>query len=94
MTEARSYTADAPIGGLPSNIEGRIAYIKLGNVATSMFDPTADWSADNVLHPSLGPNGLLTLGGTGTELKGLIIKQAPTTERGYLIIETTSSYGA
>ena len=94
VTEARSYTADAPIGGLPSNVEGRIAYIKLGNVATSMFDPTADWSADNVLHPSLGADGLLTIGGNGTVLKGLIIKQAPTTERGYLIIETTSSYGA
>lgn len=94
VTEARSYTADAPIGGLPSNIEGRVGYIKLGNVATSMFDANADWSADNVLHPSLGPNGKLTIGGDGTELKGLIIKQAPTSDRGYLIVETTSSYGA
>lgn len=94
VTEARSYTADAPIGGLPSNVEGRVGYIKLGNIATSMFDPTADWSADNVLHPTLGPNGLLTVGGAGTELKGCIIKQAPTTERGYLIIEMSSSYGA
>ena len=94
VTEARSYTADAPIGGLASNVEGRIGYIKLGNIATSMFDPTADWTADNVLHPTLGPNGLLTVGGNGTELKGCIIKQAPTTERGYLVIEMSSSYGA
>ena len=94
VTEARSYTADAPIGGLASNIEGRIGYIKLGNIATSMFDPTADWTADNVLHPTLGPNGLLTVGGNGTELKGCIIKHAPTTERGYLVIEMSSSYGA
>lgn len=94
VTESRSYTADAPIGGLASNIEGRAGYIKLGNVATSMFDPSADWTADNVLHPVLGPNGLLTIGGTGTVLKGCIIKQAPTTERGYLIVEMSSSYGA
>lgn len=94
VTEARSYTADAPIGGLASNVEGRVGYIKLGNIATSMFDPTADWSADNVLTPRLGPNGLLTIGGNGTELKGCIIKQAPTTDRGYLIVEMSSSYGA
>lgn len=94
VTEARSYTADAPIGGLPSNIEGSCGYIKLGNIATSVFDASADWSADNVLHPKLGPNGTLTLGGNGTELKGCIIKQAPTSERGYLIVEMSSSYGA
>lgn len=94
VTEARSYTADAPIGGLASNIAGRIGYIKLGNIATSMFDPTADWSVDNVMHPSLGPDGLLTIGGAGTELKGCIIKEAPTSERGFLVIEMSSSYGA
>lgn len=94
VTEARSYTADAPIGGLATNVVGRCGYIKLGNIATSMFDPTADWTADNVLHPSLGADGLLTVGGNGTVLKGMIIKQAPTTERGYLIVEMSSSYGA
>ncbi|QYW03448.1 hypothetical protein pEaSNUABM34_00146 [Erwinia phage pEa_SNUABM_34] len=94
VTEARSYTADAPIGGLASNVVGRIGYIKLGNIATSMFDPSVDWSADNVLHPTLGPNGMLTIGGTGTELTGCIIKHSPTSDKGYLIIEMSSSYGA
>lgn len=94
VVEAQSYLADAPIGGLASNVIGRCGYIKLGNVATSMFDPAVDWSADNVLHPSLGPNGMLTIGGTGTELKGCMIKQSPTSDRGYVIIEMSSSYGA
>lgn len=94
VTEARSYTADAPIGGLPSNVVGRVGYIKLGNVATSVFDAAADWSNDNVLNPSLGADGRLTIGGTGTVLKGCVIKQAPNAERGYLIIEMSSSYGA
>jgi len=91
--EARSFLADAPIGGLAANQLGRCGYIKLGNVATNMIDFAADWSADNVLHPNLGPEGRLTVGGTGTLLKGVMIKQAPTSERGYIIFEMASSYG-
>lgn len=91
--EARSFLADAPIGGLAANQLGRCGYIKLGNVATNMIDFAADWSDDAVLHPSLGPDGRLTVGGTGTLLKGVMIKQVPTAERGYIIFEMASSYG-
>ncbi len=94
VTEARSYTADAPIGGLPSNVIGRIGYIKLGNIATTMFDANSDWAADAVLNPRLGPDGRLTLEGNGTILKGCIIKHAPNSEKGFLIVEMSSSYGA
>ncbi len=95
--EARQYTADAPVGGLSSNVQGRCGYIKLGNISTNMFDASVNWNDDSVLHPKLGPNGLLTLGGNGTELKGCIIKQAPAAggfENGFLVIEMSSSYGA
>lgn len=91
--EARSFLADAPIGGLAANQLGRSGYIKLGNVATNMIDFAADWNDDTVLHPSLGPNGRLTIGGSGTVLRGVMIKQAPTADRGYLIVEMSSSYG-
>lgn len=91
--EARSFLADAPIGGLAANQIGRCGYIKLGNVASNMFDFAADWNDDTVLHPSLGPNGRLTVGGTGTLLKSVLIKQAPTAERGYAIFEMASSFG-
>ena len=91
--EARSFLADAPIGGLAANQLGRCGYIKLGNVATNMFDFAADWNDDAVLHPSLGANGRLTVGGSGTLLKGVMIKQAPTAERGYAIFEMASSFG-
>lgn len=75
--EARAITGDAPVGGLPSNIQQRIGYIKLGNVSTNMIDATADWSNDTVMNPSLGAGGKLTIGGSGTLLKGVIIKKAP-----------------
>lgn len=95
--EARAYTADAPIGGLSSNVMGRIGYIKLGNIATSMFDPTVNWSDDTVLNPSLGPDGRLTIGGNGTKLTGCIIKKVPAAgglESSFLVVEMTSGNGA
>lgn len=91
--EARSFLADAPIGGLAANQIGRCGYIKLGNIATNMFDFSADWHDDSVLHPSLGANGRLTIGGTGTLLNGVLIKQAPSADRAYAIFEMASSFG-
>lgn len=94
--EARQYTADAPVGGLSSNVMGRIGYIKLGNVATSMFDPTVNWSDDTVLSPNLGADGRLTIGGNGTLLSGCIIKKVPAAggfEKSFLVVEMTSGNG-
>ena len=87
VSEARSITGDAPIGGLSANIRQRISYIKLGNVSTNMIDASADWSNDAILNPSLGAGGLLTVGGAGTLLKGVIIKKAPDSVNGYATFE-------
>lgn len=94
--EARAYTADAPVGGLATNVMGRVGYIKLGNISTSLFDASVDWTADNVLHPNLGAGGILTIGGNGTKLHGCIIKAAPQpgSMNGFLVIEMTSSFGS
>lgn len=85
--EARAITGDAPVGGLPSNIQQRIGYIKLGNVSTNMIDASADWSNDAILNPSLGAGGKLTIGGEGTVLRGIIIKKAPDHTNGYATFE-------
>ncbi len=85
--EARAITGDAPVGGLPSNIQQRIGYIKLGNVSTNMIDASADWSNDAILNPSLGAGGKLTIGGNGTLLRGVIIKKAPDHTNGYATFE-------
>lgn len=87
VSEARAITGDAPIGGLSANIRQRISYIKLGNVSTNMIDASADWSNDAILNPSLGAGGLMTVGGTGTLLKGVIIKKAPDATNGYATFE-------
>ncbi|AXG66532.1 putative structural protein [Dickeya phage vB_DsoM_JA13] len=87
VSEARAITGDAPVGGLPTNIRQRVAYIKLGNISTNMIDASADWQNDTVLNPSLGAGGLLTIGGNGTLLKGVIIKKAPDATNGYATFE-------
>lgn len=93
LTESRSITGDAPIGGLAANIQGSVGYIKLGTISTNLIDAAADWSDDTVLNPSLAAGGKLTIGGSGTKLTGLIIKHAPSSERGYLTVEMASTNG-
>lgn len=87
VSEARAITGDAPVGGLPTNIQQRVGYIKLGNVSTNMIDASADWNNDTILNPSLGAGGKLTVGGAGSLLKGVIIKKAPDAQNGYATFE-------
>lgn len=84
--EARSITGDAPIGGLSGNIQGRCGFIEIGDVGTNMFDASVDWSDDSKLNPSLGAGGRLTIGGNGTKLTGIIIKEAPSADDASLVL--------
>lgn len=84
--EARALTGDAPVGGVPGNIQGRCGFIEIGQVGTNMFDASVDWSNDSVMHPSLGAGGRLTIGGNGTKLTNVIIAQAPTAENAVLVL--------
>ena len=52
IDEARSYTGDAPLGGLPQNAYGTVGLLKRAVVATSCFDPNADWTT--AIHVGLG----------------------------------------
>jgi hypothetical protein len=84
-SEAQRVVGDAPLGGNASNIRGRAPYIELGDVAVDVFDASVDWSDDSVMHPSTGAEGLLSIG-KGTELKNVLIKQAPSVESPYLVL--------
>lgn len=86
VSEARALTGDQPIGGLPSNIEGQCAYIKLGVVGTNMVDMSHDWSAVGH-HPRLSAGGKLSAGGEGTLLKNVVITQLPTGDNPYIVVE-------
>lgn len=84
MAEARTILGDMPIGGLPSSNQGVIGATLHGNVATTMYDASVDWTG--VINPTLGVDGRLTVGGSGTKLTNVQVIQTPITDAG--------SYGA
>src|SRR5690606_9548575 len=52
VTEARTMIGDAPIGGVPSGAQDQIGVITRGDVATTLYDASADFSG--VMTPRLG----------------------------------------
>lgn len=87
VTEAMVVTGSGPISGLPSAELGVIGLIQTGEISTSYFDANADWTGSE-LHPSLGADGKLTIGGSGTELTSVVIKSAPSAASPYLTVES------
>lgn len=85
MVEARQILGDMPIGGLSSNHEGVIGVLTRADVCTSFFDASADWNSGE-LHPSLGTDGRLTVGGTGTKVTSLVIVSAPGADVPFLTV--------
>jgi hypothetical protein len=87
LSEAKHITGDTPIGGNPAVERGRVGLIYDGNpIVISNFDASVDWTG--VMHPTLGANGLLTVGGSGTELTGYVIKQSPSAASPYLTLQS------
>lgn len=84
VSEARTIIGDAPIGGIAAGQMDQIGVITRGDVATTLFDASADFAG--VMHPTLGADGRLTVGGAGTELKGVQIISAPTSENSALVV--------
>tara|TARA_Y100001963_G_C6765817_1_gene442142 strand:+ start:746 stop:1447 length:702 start_codon:yes stop_codon:yes gene_type:complete len=62
---------------LPTEVAGACGVIVGGEISTTAWDPTVNWADLSVKHPSLGANGLLTIGGSGTKLDFLVIEEAP-----------------
>lgn len=88
MQEARNYQGDGLFGRMTTSARiGVTGYIASGDLATNMFDASADWHDLDVMHPSLGADGLLTIGGPGTVLTNVLIKQAPTAGQALLVLE-------
>ncbi len=85
VQQARQILGDMPIGGLASTNEGIIGVLTRADVATTMFDGAADFGAAE-LHPSLGADGRLTIGGGGTKLTNVVVVSAPSADVPYLTV--------
>lgn len=85
VTEAQQITGDAPHGGHPGNAQGQASFLLVGEIATSYFDSSVDWS--NTLQPRLGPNGILTTGGQGTLLTNVTVLNSPSSQDEFLRLE-------
>lgn len=85
--EAKDMTGDAPIGGDPAVDYGVVGLLLEANpITVTNFDSSVDWSG--VMHPSLGANGLLTVGGTGTELTQYVVISGPSAGNAYLTLQS------
>lgn len=84
LAEARTILGDMPIGGLPAHYQGIIGVALHGQIGTTMYDASVDWTG--VINPNLGVDGRLTVGGSGKKLENVTVLAAPSTDAG--------SYGA
>jgi hypothetical protein len=85
VTEAQQITGDAPHGGHPGNAQNQESFLVVGDIATSHFDSSVDWTG--VLNPRLGPDGILTTAGQGTLLKNVTVLNSPSAEGEFLLLE-------
>lgn len=84
VNEARTIIGDGPIGGVASGAMDQIGIITRGEVATTLFDASADFS--KAMYPNLGANGVLTVGGAGVQLTNVQILSAPSAENSALVV--------
>jgi hypothetical protein len=84
VLEARLYTGDAPIGGLPSHSLDVIGRILQGDISTTFYDASKDWSA--VLTVGLGAGGYFVPSTSGHVIPGVIVKNTPNASNPFLIL--------
>lgn len=86
IDEARTIVGDGPFAGLSSAEVGRIGRITFGQVATSCFDASVDWSA--ALYTKLAANGRFTVAADAEEgLKNVTVMNTPNGNNPFLVIE-------
>lgn len=85
VQEARTVLGDAPYGGLAANALGTVAVIKQGQVATSFFDASADWSDTTYAKTVAG--GKFAPADKATGIPGVVVKNSPSVGSPFLVLE-------
>lgn len=71
VVEAKSRAGDPQPGGYAGDVVGQVGRAKRGVIFIDQFDAAVDWASDDPI--TLGPNGQLTKGGTGTEINAVVV---------------------
>lgn len=85
--EARTLQGDIPAGGAAGQTLGTVGVITQGTVYTSEYDSSKNWGAANVVIKT-GAGGLLTIGGNGDTVRGVVV-EPPSVDNAFLGIRFT-----
>jgi len=86
--EALAIQGNIPPGGAASLTLGSVGVITQGDILTSEYDTTVDWTAANVVIKT-GANGVFTIGGSGATVNGFVTA-VPSSTSPYLGIHLTA----
>lgn len=84
VEEARQVMGDAPYGGQAANIVGEVCAIKQGQVGTTFFDASKDWS--NTLYAKLA-GGKFVPAGANDGLANVVVKNSPNQANPFLVVD-------
>ena len=84
VEEARTILGDAPYGGFSANMIGSVTVVKQGQIATSFFDASADWTG--ALQVELGASGKF-VPAAGNPIPGVMVKNSPNVGAPFLVLE-------
>jgi hypothetical protein len=83
VLEARTIIGDAPYGGLAANALGTIAAVKQGEIATSFFDASVDWS--DVIKVAVA-DGKFVPAGANNAIENVMVKNTPSAGNPFLVL--------
>lgn len=84
VTEARTVIGDTPIGGLSSTAQSVIGRLLDADLATNMFDASADWH--DVMYVKTGPGGTFVPGTVADHIIGAVVKNSPSAANPFLAL--------
>lgn len=83
--QAKYLQGDIPPGGAASLILDSVGLITSGDIVTSEFDTSVDWTSVNAsTHIQLAAGGLFTVGGSGAVVPNSYVYKLPTTSYNWL----------
>ena len=85
VIEAKAIQGDVLPGGAAGAVLGSVGVIEIGDVYTSSFDTSVDWSTVAVDVPvTLGAGGVFTIGGTGSPIANAVVINIPSVDEPFL----------